>query len=198
MGTAAYHSHCLCCLQGRRAPSGWIFPPPFFFFLRDLYLFLGGGREKERERNINVWLLLAHPLVGTWPATQARALTWNPAGHHLVCSPAFNPLRHTSQVQIFPFLMRFLCSISQFLNVGRNPDVHVQSPELRTAPQTRNRDEESTGHTQEGTEWLWSAGRDECAKRGLDPAARARLLLGGVGRRERGWGWGDRGQLAPT
>ena len=30
-----------------------------------------GGRE---ERNISVWLPLAHPLLGTWPATQACAL----------------------------------------------------------------------------------------------------------------------------
>ena len=26
------------------------------------------------ERNINVWLPLAQPLLGTWPATQACAL----------------------------------------------------------------------------------------------------------------------------
>ena len=30
----------------------------------------------ERERNINVWLPLASPLLGTWPATQACALDW--------------------------------------------------------------------------------------------------------------------------
>ena len=44
----------------------------FFFLLKDfIYLFLerGEGREKERERNINVWLLLARLLLGTWPAT---------------------------------------------------------------------------------------------------------------------------------
>ena len=44
-----------------------------------IYLFLerGEGREKERERNINVWLPLAFPLLGAWPATQACALTGN-------------------------------------------------------------------------------------------------------------------------
>ena len=31
---------------------------------------------KERERNINVRLLLVCPLLGTWPATQACALDW--------------------------------------------------------------------------------------------------------------------------
>ena len=44
-----------------------------------IYLFLerGESREKERERNINVWLPLTHPLLGTWLATQACALTGN-------------------------------------------------------------------------------------------------------------------------
>ena len=52
---------------------------PYFFLKKDLiYLLLerGEGREKERERNINVWLPLARPLLGTWPATQACALDW--------------------------------------------------------------------------------------------------------------------------
>ena len=35
------------------------------------------GREKEREKNINVWLPLTHPLLGAWPRTQACALTGN-------------------------------------------------------------------------------------------------------------------------
>ena len=49
-------------------------------FLKDfIYLFLerGGGREKERERNMTVWLPLTHPLLGTWPTTQACALPGN-------------------------------------------------------------------------------------------------------------------------
>ena len=39
-------------------------------------MFRERGREKQRERNINVWLPLTCPLLGTWPATQARALDW--------------------------------------------------------------------------------------------------------------------------
>ena len=64
-----------------------------------MYLFLerGEGREKERERNINVWLPLERPLLGTWPATQARALTGNRTGDPLDLGPALNPLSHTSQ-----------------------------------------------------------------------------------------------------
>ena len=44
-----------------------------------MYLFLerGEGREKERERNINVWLPLTRPLLGTWPETQIHVLTRN-------------------------------------------------------------------------------------------------------------------------
>ena len=48
------------------------------------------GREKERERNINVWLPLTHPLLGTWPATQACALTGNPDSNCLVHRPRPN------------------------------------------------------------------------------------------------------------
>ena len=40
-----------------------------------IYLFI--GREKERGRNINVWLPLERRLLETWPTTQARALTGN-------------------------------------------------------------------------------------------------------------------------
>ena len=31
------------------------------------------GREEEMGRNINVWLLLMYPQLGTWPATQTCA-----------------------------------------------------------------------------------------------------------------------------
>ena len=39
------------------------------------FIFSGEGREKKRERNINVWLPLGCHLLGTWPTTQACALT---------------------------------------------------------------------------------------------------------------------------
>ena len=37
----------------------------------------GKGKEKEKEININVGLPLTRPLLGTWPTTQACALTGN-------------------------------------------------------------------------------------------------------------------------
>ena len=62
-----------------------------------IYFERGGGKEKERERNINVWLPLPCPQLGTWPATQACALTGNQTVNPLVCRPAFNPLSCSSQ-----------------------------------------------------------------------------------------------------
>ena len=50
---------------------------PYFFQRFYLFIFRERGREGERERNINVWLPLAWPLLGIWPATQAWALTGN-------------------------------------------------------------------------------------------------------------------------
>ena len=54
-------------------------------------------RGRKRERNINVWLPLTHPLLGTWPATQACALTGNQTSNPLVCGSTLNPLTNTSQ-----------------------------------------------------------------------------------------------------
>ena len=57
-----------------------------------MYLFLERGevREKERKRNINVWLCLACPPLGTWPATQPCALTGNWTSDPLVHRLTFN------------------------------------------------------------------------------------------------------------
>ena len=42
-------------------------------------------------------LPLTHPTLGTWPTTQACALTGTQTGDPLVLRPALNPLSHTSQ-----------------------------------------------------------------------------------------------------
>ena len=46
------------------------------FFIKILFILFskrGKGKEKEREKNITVWLPLPHPVLQTWPTTQARA-----------------------------------------------------------------------------------------------------------------------------
>ena len=71
----------------------------FCLFKDFIYLFWGRreGREKEKERSINVWLRFMHLLLGTCPSTQACALTRNRTSDPLVHRPALNPLNHTSQ-----------------------------------------------------------------------------------------------------
>ena len=44
-----------------------------------------------------MWLPLTSLLLGTWPATQACALTGNRTGDPLVHRPVLTPLSHTSQ-----------------------------------------------------------------------------------------------------
>ena len=62
--------------------SLWLFCNYQFviLFKKDfIYFFLERkeGKEKERERNINLWLPLMCPLLGTWTATQECAPTEN-------------------------------------------------------------------------------------------------------------------------
>ena len=79
------------------------------FFKDFIYLFLqrGEGREKERETHISVCLPLVHPLLATWPATQACALAGNQIGHLLVQKPELNSLSHTSQGWFISILDHF-------------------------------------------------------------------------------------------
>ena len=64
-----------------------------FFNLRFyLFIFRGEGREKYQ------CVVPSHaPPLGTWPATQAWALTRNQTSDPLVRRLALNPLSHTSQ-----------------------------------------------------------------------------------------------------
>ena len=73
-----------------------------FFFKDFIYLFLDTGErwEEERERNINVWLPLLCPPLGTWPTTQGCALTGNRTCDPLLCRLALNPLSHTGEVEL--------------------------------------------------------------------------------------------------
>ena len=71
LSVSPLHTSCLVLFLQQKP----LVPSLFYFFKDFIYLFL--GREKERERNVNVRLPLAcpHPSPGTWPATQACALT---------------------------------------------------------------------------------------------------------------------------
>ena len=69
----------------------------WILFLKILFIFSGEGREKQRDRNINVWLPLACPILGTWLATQAGTLTGNRTRDTSFHWLALNPLSHTSQ-----------------------------------------------------------------------------------------------------
>ena len=83
------------------------------FFKNILFIFLerGEGWKKEKERNINVWLPLMLSPLGTWPATQACALTRNLTGDLPVHRPALNPLSCTSQGCFSVFLQWNTCVI---------------------------------------------------------------------------------------
>ena len=73
----------------------------FIYLFKDLfiYLFLDRvGRKGEKEGEKHQCVVASHaPLLGTWPETQACALTGNQTGDPLVYKPALNPLSHTSQ-----------------------------------------------------------------------------------------------------
>ena len=77
-----------------------------------MYLFIFGERgkqkEKERERNISVWLPLVCPLLRTRPGTQACALTGNWTSNPWLCSLTLNPLSHISQGLTYIFYCLFI------------------------------------------------------------------------------------------
>ena len=83
------------------------------------------GKEKERERNINVWLPLTSPLLGTWPATQACALTRNQTGNPLVHRPTLSPLSCTARAHClfcsYHFILLHPCTFSVIPLPSGNP-----------------------------------------------------------------------------
>ena len=87
-------------------------PQYILLYFKDLFYLLlerEEGREKEKERNINVWLpLMCFFYLETWPTTQACVLTGIQTGHPLVRRPALNPLSHTNQGHIFYILNAYM------------------------------------------------------------------------------------------
>ena len=103
------------------------FPPIllfyFLYFKKILFIYFGGeGREKERERNINVvsvWLLLVRPPTGDLAYNPGMGLIGNWTGNPLVHRSALNPLNHTSQGSFF-FLTNFFFFYSYNLKYIQN------------------------------------------------------------------------------
>ena len=95
----------------------------FFSFFKRFYFYLfferWGWREKKRERNINVWLPITGPSLGTWPATQACALTGSQTRDPLVHRLTLNPLsQSTSQSNSsFFFFFVLLCLLKHVSSV---------------------------------------------------------------------------------
>ena len=101
----------------------------YIYYIYRIILERGEGREKERERNINVWLPLARPQLGTWPTTQACALTGDQTSDFLVCGSTINPLGQTSQGYFWWFPYNLQTSIyftPQLLNMYIMNKVRVQ------------------------------------------------------------------------
>ena len=77
--------------------------PSFIYSFLRCYLFIFREEKRGREGNINVWLPLGRPLLGTWPVTQACALSGNQTSNPLVCRLPLHPLSYTSQGCTPPF-----------------------------------------------------------------------------------------------
>ena len=90
----------------------------FFFFFLDRV----EGREKDRERNINVWLPLTHPVLGTCSGTQSCALTGSRTSDPPFLRAAFNPLSHTSQGCILVVILMWSCEEASRVCLRRHLD----------------------------------------------------------------------------
>ena len=96
------------------------------YFKKDfIHLFFERKGEGERKRGRETlmceryidWLSLARPQLGTWPTTQACALTGNQTSDLLLRRPVLNPLSHTSQ-GLDILKLKFGCLTIHFF--GRN------------------------------------------------------------------------------
>ena len=89
----------------------------FFLSFYSFIVFWERGREWERGKETSMPGCLLHaPQLGTWPTTQACALTENQTEDPLVCRPVLNPQSHTSQGYVsvlmpVQFMTCLFCSI---------------------------------------------------------------------------------------
>ena len=63
-----------------------------------IYFYRQREREGQREGEKHQCVVASHaPPTGSWPTTQAYALTGNQTGDPLIHRPALNPQSYTSQ-----------------------------------------------------------------------------------------------------
>ena len=135
----------------RSAGTVLVFFKDFIYYL---VLERGEGQEKERKRNINMWLPLPRPLLGTWPETQACALTGNRTGDPSVHRLALNPwshkqpgiLQHSLWGQGLEMAQRHVCTVDSYNTlsvwVGNNLQNIIKWQETRREPLAVNGVEE--------------------------------------------------------
>ena len=106
---------------GGASRSYWMLPLIFLKKVLFIYLFLETGREGERDRNINVWLPLMRPLLGTWPTTQACALTGSGTGNRqpFGLQVGTQTLSYTSQGTSLHFYVEFHLSPKFSAELGK-------------------------------------------------------------------------------
>ena len=90
----------------------WLLYVSFLKILFILFLDTEEGREKRRRETSMCGCLSHIPLLGTWPPTQACALTGNWTSDPLVYRPVVNPLSYTSQGYMSDLLSNLFFSYS--------------------------------------------------------------------------------------
>ena len=89
----------------------------FLFIFKDfIYSFLERGEDKER--NINVQVPLMHPILATWPTTQACALTRNQTGDSLVHSP--HSIHWATPARAHPDIFKYHSPLEEIRALGTN------------------------------------------------------------------------------
>ena len=83
---------------------------------------------------MNVWLPLTCPLLETWPATQACALSGNQTGNPLVHRPMISLLSYTSQSHYWRLLTELFILLPYELAVTL---LGIYSDELKTHVHTK-------------------------------------------------------------
>ena len=69
----------------------------FIFYFINLFLERGEGKEKKRVRNMNVWLPLTHPLLGSLSHNPGMCPDWESNQQPFGLQAGTQPLSHPSQ-----------------------------------------------------------------------------------------------------